>query len=330
MRKTDTATAGTKATARVTLLTGTDKAGIRDRYDDLLAGLSADAGRDVPSFRTLSEGSLYLASCGLFDPSPVIGIASCEDGLRSTTAAKATRGEFKATVEANPDAVVVAMLGKKPGRTAAETELMGIMRDVGATIERIDAPFAAGRVQWVLDYADRHGTDLEERTARLVIECIGDNDLSVAAELVSSLGNELNGMRRYEILALVPVASESTYTRMRRAIVARDSVALRQCRRELPEGRAGDRMFATKARYAVQRLLVASGIGWDRKDILAHGKGGFGDSYARSLMSEAARSGGQGRYARMYSELCAHVTTLTGFSNRPAPDLDSILGTLLA
>lgn len=316
--------------ASVTFLTGTDRASIRDRYDAMLADLSAGGGRDVPSFSSLSEAVYYLASCGLFDPSPTMGILSCEEAVKSTTAAKGLRRALRAAVEANPSATVVIMLGRKPGRTAAEADLVSVMSALGARIETIDAPPASRRVQWVLDYADRHGTPLAEQTAATIVECIGENDLSVAAELIRSLGSELDGMRRSEILTLVPVASESTYTRMRKAIVSRDAVALRQCRRELPDGRAGDRMFVTKARYAVQRLLLASGLGWERKDVLAHGKGGFGDSYARTLMSEAASSGGQARYARAYASLCAYVTALTGFSNAPDPDMDAILGMLLA
>lgn len=316
--------------AKLMFLTGTDKSGIRDRYDEILGSLSRREGREIPSFRTLADGTAYLTSCGLFDPSPTIGILSCEDALRSGTAPKSIREEFRATILANPSATVVAMWGKKPGRTAAETEMSRMASELGAKTETIDVPFPAKRVAWLLDYADRHGVPMEERTARTVIECIGDNDLSVATELVASLGGELDGMRRSEILALVPVASESTYTRMRRAIVARDANALRQCRRELPDGKAGDRMFVTKSRYAVQKLLVASGIGWDRKDLLAHGRGSYGDSYARNLMSEATRSGGQARYSRIYARLCAFVTTMTGFSNRPSPDFDSILATLLS
>ena len=316
--------------AQVTMLSGTDRAGIRDRYDELLSALSKRIGRDVPSFRTLAEATGYLTSCGLFDPSPVIGVASCEDAVKSGSGPKAIREEFAATVAANPGAVIVAMLGKKPGRTAAESDMARILSDIGARVESIDVPFPARRVSWLLDYADRHSVSMMEATARTVIECIGDNDLSVAAELVSSLGNELDGMRRSEILELVPVASESTYTRMRRAIVARDANALRQCRRELPEGRAGDRTFVTKSRYAVQKLLLASGIDWSRKDLLAHGKGGYGDSYASNLMSEAARSGGTSRYSRIYARLCSYVTTMTGFSNRPAPDFEAILATLLS
>lgn len=315
--------------AKVTFLTGTDMAGVRDRYDEVLSSMS-DAGRDAPSFGTMEEGVYYLSSCGLFDPQPRIGISSCTDAVRSGTAAKGIRRGFDAVIRANPDAEVVVMLGKKPGRTAAETELASIMSSIGAEVVTVNVPYAARRVQWLLDYADRHGSSLAESTAATVIECIGENDLSVAAELVSSLGNELNEMRRSEILSLVPVASESTYTRIRKAIVARDAVALRQCRRELPDGKSGDRMFATKARYAVQRLLLASGLGWERKDVLAHGKGNFGDSYARTLMSEAAGSGGQARYAAAYAGLCAHVTALTGFSNRPDPDMDAIMATLLA
>lgn len=316
--------------ARMLMLIGTDKSGIRDRYDEVIEILSKKEGRDVPSFRTLAEGTSYLTSCGLFDPSPVIGILSCEDALRSGSDAKRTRDEFRATVAANPAAVIVAIWGKKPGKTAAETQMRSMLSELGAKIETIDVPFPAQRVAWLLDYADRHDVGMREETARTIIECIGDNDLSVAAELVTSLGNELDGMRRSEILALVPVASESTYTRMRRAIVARDANALRQCRRELPDGKAGDRMFVTKARYAVQKLLVASGIDWSRKDLLAHGKGSYGDSYASNLMSEAARSGGQERYSRIYSRLCSFVTTLTGFTNQPAPGLDAILATLLS
>lgn len=319
-----------QGTAKIVVLTGTDKSGIRDRYDEIIEALSRREGRDVPSFRTLTEGTGYLTSCGLFDPSPTIGVLSCEDALKSGTTAKSARLEFQATVLANPSATIVAMWGKKPGRTVAETEMTGILSSLGAKTERIDVPFPARRVAWLLDYADRHGVSVEEQTARTVIDCIGENDLSVATELIASLGNELDGMRRSEILALVPVASESTYTRMRRAIVARDANALRQCRRELPEGKFGDRMFVTKSRYAVQKLLVASGIGWDRKDLLAHGRGSYGDSYARSLMSEASMSGGQSRYSRIYARLCSFVTTMTGFSNQPVPDFDAVLATLLS
>lgn len=318
------------AGAAITILTGTDKSGIRDRYDELLGALACQEGHDIPSFGTLAEGTSYLMSCGLFDPTPVIGILSCEDALRSGSGAKSAREEFQATLLANPSATVVAMWGKKPGKTAAETEMGRMLSALGAKTETIDVPFPAKRVAWLLDYADRHGVSMEEQTARTVIECIGENDLSVATELVVSLGNELDGMRRSEILALVPVASESTYTRMRQAIVARDANALRQCRRELPDGQSGDRMFVTKSRYAVQKLLVASGIDWGRKDLLAHGKGSYGDSYARRLMSEAARSGGQVRYSRIYTRLCAFVTTMTGFSDQPVPDFDAILATLLS
>lgn len=316
--------------ARMMMLTGTDKSGIRDRYDEIVAALERKFGRDVPSFRTMGEATAYLMSCGLFDPSPAIGILSCEDAVRSGNGPKATREEFEVTMAANPNAMVVAMLGKKPGRTAAETDMSQMLARLGAKVESIDVPFPAKRVTWLLDYADRHGVSMAEQTARTVIECIGENDLSVATELVSSLGNELDGMRRSEILALVPVASESTYTRMRRAIVARDANALRQCRRELPEGKNGDRTFVTKSRYAVQKLLVASGIDWSRKDLLAHGKGSYGDSYASNLMSEAARSGGQDRYSKIYARLCSYVTTMTGFSNQPVPDFEAILATLLS
>lgn len=312
------------------LVMGDDLAGVDDAFAEEVTSMEETSGRRADRLSTVSEATRHVASCGLFDPEPAVAVSSCLDALVGGTPARRCREELGTVLAANPRACVVMRMGRRPTGAAAERELVSAVKVAGGRIRVVALPPSYNRIPWLLGYADRHGIALSERAAKLVLECIGDGDVGVAAELVRSLGEEMNSMSRSELLKLVPSASESTYTRIRRAIVARDAVALRQCRSELPDGPQGDRTFASKARYATQKLLLASSIDWSRKDLLAHGKGTYGDRYARSLMSEAASSGGRERYARAYVALGRILVSMTGYGDGAMPDADTIIMAIVA
>lgn len=313
-------------TGRVTLVMGTDPAGTDDAYEEEISRMGEEAGRPADRVGSAGEAVRVLVSCGLFDPDPVLAVSSCSDALKASASARSTRRELLAALAANPSAAVVLRLGKGASRTAADDELVSGIRSLGGDVVVRDMPPGGNRIPWLLGYADRHGVDLSEGAARLVLSILNDGDFAIAAELVRSLGPELNSMSRSELLPIVPAATESTYTRMRTAVVERDAVTLGRIRAEMPGGPSGDRAFVTKLRYAVQMLLTASVIDWSRKDVLAHGRGEYGDRYASRLMAEASRSGGRERYSRAYVGLCRLVTSMTGFGSGapPTPD-DAIL-----
>lgn len=314
-----------KRGGRVVLVMGTDPAGVDDAYEEEIARMGERAKRPVDRVSTAGEAVRVLVSCGLFDPDPMLGVSSCADALKTSAASRETRQELLAAIAANPSAEIVLRFGKGASRTAADNELISGVRGLGGSVVVRDMPPGGNRVPWLLGYADRHGVDLSEDAARLVLSILNDGDFAIAAELVNSLGPELNSMSRAELLPIVPAASESTYTRMRTAIVNRDAVTLGRIRAEMPDGASGDRAFVTKMRYAVQMLLTAASIDWSQKDIIAHGRGEYGDRYASRLMAEAARSGGAERYARAYADLCRIVTSMTGFGNGPAPTTDDAI-----
>lgn len=313
---------------RLVLVMGSDLAGVDDRWEQELEAMRRPGDAAPGRFPDVAGATAYLASCSLFDPSPAIGVSDCAEAMRANAQGRRMRDDLVSVLAANPSAAVAIRLGKRPGGTKAEDDFVSALRGLGCEVARVDVPGRRARVPWLMGYAERHGVALGEGAASLVLDVVGDGDASIAAELVRSLGEELNLMGRDELLGLVPAASESTYTRIRQAIVDRDAERLRQCRHELPEGPSGDRTFATKSRYALQRLLIASCIGWDRKDVLAHGRGEYGDRYAGQLISEAARSGGRGRYARAYARVSGLVTAMTGFGDGSPATMDALMGAL--